>query len=128
MTPSSLQTLFLDGYPPFQVASPRGWQNDPKENPLSWDYAHSLAWICPICLKQWAVLHFEGDPETTPRAAYCAKCQPLPEIAQFRGRVCIPGSIFGSGTYNIDLPLLEVLPEPLLRREFELTLRQMEVE
>ena len=120
----SLQTLFLDGFPPFRVERPRGWQAD--EDSLGWDFAHSKALICPICLKQWAILHFEEDREHHIEGAYCERCLPSLEDSSRRGRVCIPGSIFGSGTYFIDRPLLAVLPEPLLRREVALTFRQME--
>lgn len=113
------QTLFISGLPPIQVQRPRAWTYDESE-PKGYSYAHSLALVCPKCLAQWAVLSF-AEPDHHVQGMWCSRCTPADPT--FHPGM-IPGSILG--TYNIDYPLLEALPEALLRREFELHLKEYE--
>lgn len=101
------QTLFLNGFPPFEVERERSWQAD---DPSAWNYSHSLALICPKCLSQWAILAFEGDEVIHPQGAFCQQ--------HGDGRIFLR---LGA----IDQPLLSVLPEALLRREFHLTMKEL---
>ncbi len=103
------QTLFISGYPPFEVERERSWAAREAE---LWSFAHSEVRVCPTCLTQWAVLSF-GERDHHIQGAYCEK--------HGDGRLLHE---FGS----IDLPLLEVLPTPLLEREFRLTLKRIENE
>lgn len=108
--PRGVQTLFINGFPPFEVERWRSWKPDPDED--GWNYAHSYTLICPRCQQQWAILAFAGDEDLHIQGAYCDR--------------------HGGGTlfwdWHFDRELLRVLPEPLLRREFTLTMRQMGVE
>lgn len=107
MTPS-IQTVFISGFPPARLERQRSWSS-------LWDaegygYAHSQALICPRCLKQWALLQFSEDTETHPQGQYC--------------------ELHGGGTlfwdWHFDPELLKALPEALLKREFDLTLKQLQ--
>lgn len=75
---------------------------------------------CPKCLKQWAHLQFEKDQYLYPVGAFCEACGIVKEGMP-------PGSIliwYGYGC-NIDVALLETLPEALLKREFEIHLKEI---
>lgn len=102
----SRQTIFVDGYPPYIVERDRSWPSSWAAD--AWMWAHSMALICPRCLKQWAILHFEGDENIHPQGAFCEE--------HGDGRLLLR---YGSP----DKPLLAALPPDLLRREFELAIR-----
>lgn len=76
--------------------------------------------ICPICLKTWARLTLDGidfhEARTAPCQAHSAACHPdLRPVA---------GSLLDNPTINgYDSVMLDVLPEQLLRREFDLHLK-----
>lgn len=115
----TLQTIFISGLPLVQIERERSWTFDERE-PRGYQYAHSVALICPRCLTKWAVLSF-GDAEHHVQGAWCARC--LPADPGFHPGT-VPGSILGGWIF--DQPLLEALPEHLLRREFELHLKEYE--
>lgn len=85
----------------------------------------SRALVCPHCLVTWAILPVDGQPICRLEPVSCTKCN-VTEIdfrfAHLRSR--IPGSLIDYSLANgIDWGLLDVMPETLLRRECELTLR-----
>ena len=104
------QRIFVPGVGVWEVSRYRSWVATP---PDGYHYVHSESLVCPRCLKVWAVLHFQGDGDPKVQGAYCAE--------HGDGRLL---SIYGP----LDVYLLEALPEPLLRREFELTLKYLERE
>lgn len=113
------QTIAILSLPPFEVQREWSWVSTP---PDGWSIARSYAYICPVCLKQWAVTLLEGDQEYVIQAAYCERHHP----ANWNPTWCVPGSILvGHGDY-LDWPLLDVLPEELLRREFNLAMKEIE--
>ena len=107
----STQTILLDGFPPTELFRERSWPSE--YSPEAWNYANSLALICPRCLRQWAVLAFAGDLDIHPQGAYCE--------AHGDGRLLL-------ALGPVDWPLLSALPEALARREFYLTLQYLEKE
>lgn len=113
------QTLLVEGKV-FSVERERSWPSEWD----GWGYAHSQALICPKCLKQWAVLAFEGDEFIIPQGAYCSSHEGKEKW--FWNRPRVSGSLFP--VYSLDLPLLNALPEELLKRELLLTLKRMEKE
>lgn len=124
------QRLLVEGSV-FYIERPRSWPSEFTEDTPpelgGWNYAFSLAFICPRCLTRWAVLSFEGEEELHIQGHWCAKHRPERAHNLWNSnRPYVPGSLFP--TYVIDRPLLAVLPKPLLRREFELTMKRMEME
>lgn len=84
--------------------------------------------VCPYCGRTWATLSWQDLPpgEFAPREVRGFPCE---SCSCFEPRCLHPdlrpvgGSLLDNptvGGYNV--ALLEALPEPLLRREFELTL------
>lgn len=95
---------------------PFAWQ----EGKGGWP-ACSRAFICPFCLDQWATLRIlqSGDPFSL-SAVSCTLCA-HPTVLH-----PIPGSLLDiPGTGAVDCGLLSALPESLLRREFNLTLKAL---
>lgn len=105
--PPSKQTIFLDGKA-WEIFRERSWS--PTE-PNSYAFAHSVALICPRCLRQWAIMAFEEDEDTSPTPEYC--------LAHGGGSLFLR---YGS----LDLPLLRALPEELLKRELLLHINRLE--
>lgn len=78
--------------------------------------------VCPLCCQPWARLTAEGCPAHEPRMVSCTDCQWHHPGYEFLHPV--PGSLIDNPTIGgVDWPLLDVLPEVLLRREFLLTLK-----
>lgn len=115
------QRLLVEGAP-YEIDRPRSWPSEFADD--SWMFAASVALICPRCLRMWAVLAFEGDADIRPEGAYCRRH--IPRDLWFSNRPRVPGSILTG--YSWDRPLLAALPEPLLRREFELHLQRLEMD
>jgi len=91
-------------------------------------WAHSEVFICPACRVLWASLHFEADPLVWPTGAFCERCEP-PDEPHYRRWHPVPGSLLQSvGWGIIDTGLLSILPEPLVRREFFLTINREGIE
>lgn len=103
------QTLLIEGSI-FTIERARSWPSEYSDD--AYNYAHSLALICPRCLERWAVMAFEGDNDLHPQGAYCAN--------HGDGRLLLN---FGP----IDIPLLLALPLELLKRELLLTLKRLEI-
>lgn len=119
------QTLLVEGQL-YHVERERSWPSE-FEDSDGWNWAHSLVYVCPRCLKQWAVLHFPEDRDIHVHGVWCQRHRPEREHNLWQAdRVYVPGSLFP--LYVVDRPLLRVLPTPLLKREFELHLRRMEME
>lgn len=87
---------------------------------------YSRCFVCPFCVRVWANIS-KGDSLAAatqdwhrPEGVPCELCESVEHH--------IAGSILEySITFNgLDLDLLDALPEPLLRREFELTLKAFE--
>jgi hypothetical protein len=100
----------------WQIQREPAWQNQEG----GWHEAQSWALFCPGCHKIWAWTVFEGDSLIYPGTAFCEECPSNePEL--------VSGSLFlWHGC--IDAALLAALPEPLLRREFMLHLKQLDKE
>lgn len=85
--------------------------------------ARSHCLFCPKCERVWAHLRLIGQDGkhaacTWPVAQSCAQCQVITPWLP------VPGSLLvEEGWGVIDLELLWALPEPLLRREFDLHLK-----
>jgi hypothetical protein len=78
---------------------------------------YSRALICPYCLRCWAQLRVTTQDYFSLEPVSCLQCNRSTELNP------IPGSLLDSQICNgIDWGLIDVLPEPLLRREFNLTL------
>lgn len=105
-----LQTILLEEKV-YDLERSRSWGSEFSDD--AYNYSHSLALICPKCLKQWCVMAFQGDEHIHPQGAFCAE--------HGDGRLLLE---YGP----IDLPLLRSLPEELLRRELLLTLDRLEAE
>lgn len=75
--------------------------------------------ICPFCLIPWCRISFAPDDFHDPVAVQCdlAICQHSYKTHKF------PGSLLDDNICGVDWGLLARLPEPLLRRECELTLK-----
>lgn len=103
------QTILLEGRV-WEIERERSWS---PFQPDSYSFAHSHALICPVrnCLKQWAVMAFEGDETIAPTPQRC--------------RTHGGGSLFVNYG-SLDEPLLNALPEELLKRELEVNLDLME--
>jgi hypothetical protein len=95
---------------------------DDHEHVIEGSYAtyfqyHSSAQVCPVCLRLWAKVHVEGTTwfyiETYP-------CENCPWPWKNSG---IPGSLLASDEARGPLPLLDVLPRPLVEREFRVHLK-----
>ena len=75
--------------------------------------------VCPACQRSWASLAYtDRRAWLYPYPAFCRDC-PFEDW-----RKGVPGSVllnYGLG-HTLDTELLERLPEPLLRREFDLHL------
>ena len=79
-------------------------------------YSHIL--YCPRCCKQWAALYFPDEKDCWPRGQFCADCGVVGDWNPIAGSLLVE-----EGYGVIDESLLAALPIPLLRREFELTLK-----
>lgn len=118
------QRLLVEGSL-YEVERERSWPSEFGGG--GWQFAQSVAFVCPVCLKQWAVLHFHQDREIFVQSSYCRQHTPEERHRLWKAdRPYVPGSLFPN--YVIDRPLLAALPRPLLKREFELHLRRMEME
>lgn len=116
-------SIFLPGVGRWTVERARSW---PAELGEGWSFSHSSCYICPRCLKQWAFLAFEGDEILHIQPQFCERCPPTAGSKWFADRPVVPGSLLWG--YCLDRPLLESLPPELVRREFQLTLKRMEIE
>jgi hypothetical protein len=89
-------------------------------------YRENRAYICPGCLKTWAKflnranhqVHYQLSPMV---------CEDCPSLASPIIQP-VPGSLISdwTGCGGYDYEMLAALPEALLRREFELTMRACE--
>lgn len=88
----------------------------PGEPPGYLAKSHCL--FCPRCQRLWATLAIQGEFLIWPVAQTCSECQISDEWMP------VPGSLLAEEGFGvIDLELLWALPEPLLRREFDLHLK-----
>lgn len=85
---------------------------------------YSRCFVCPKCITVWGVLLNIGGLGIVSRAEVvsCEQCDWRDGVD-----VEIPGSIlyYSIPVSGVDWQLLEALPEPLLRREFDLTLKAL---
>lgn len=104
----------------FQVWRRHAWPAEPN----GWHQAHSYCLVCPGCLRVWAEVRLDSDPWCYAVPGFCEECQSPPETHWLLG---VKGSILlEEGLGNVDLPLLDALPEELLRREFRIHLQALE--
>jgi hypothetical protein len=93
--------------------------------------------VCPMCFRLWCQMKWlppEGITELHPKfephavqATICADCFRFWPQHLHPDLNPVGGSLLDSSTMNgYDVGLLQALPEPLLRREFELTLSSYE--
>lgn len=84
--------------------------------------ARSRVLVCPLCRTVWAELHVEGSNAYEAYTVSCSLCQWHHQGYEFLHPV--PGSLLDNPTVGgVDWPMLDSLPEALLRRELELTLK-----
>lgn len=121
------QLVAVAGFPLYTIERSFSWQ---EEGMPGWSFTYSRVLVCPRCLKQWAHLAFQNSEPggglplgcLEPTGVFCGDCGPGRE-----GKVA--GSLLDAPySSGVDLPLLYALPEPLLRREFELHLKHYERE
>src|SRR5437660_6801687 len=89
-------------------------------DPTSQGYpVYPRAFVCPWCLARWATI---GEP---PFAIEATPCQYCPATGH-----PVPGSLLDNFTFGelVDWELLDLLPASLLRREFDLHIRQLDTE
>jgi hypothetical protein len=111
---------------PYYVWFKDAYSGEPfKRSPWSWRFGvggwpvKSKVLICPFCFEVWARCSFAPDDFHTPVAVQCSNCE-----FSYKHESQVPGSILDDSFCNgIDWGLLARLPEALLRREFELTLK-----
>jgi hypothetical protein len=111
------QTLFLPGIGTWTLTCARYWTLDG----VGYRTGPRGAYVCPKCLKIWAVRKWTQDSAPGVFPAFCENCPTggtSPEIE-------VPGSLFPP--FYLDPPLLEVLPLPLLEREVRLTMKRLEM-
>lgn len=96
------------------------WQVE--REPFSWREGeggwpvYSRALVCPWCLRVWATLEVFGQTGFVIDSSPCEDCPQWHDLP--------PGSLLASQVCNgVDWGLITEMPEALLRREFELTLR-----
>ena len=78
--------------------------------------------VCPVCKKIWAELSLETGEYKLFHEARSIPCEKHPEACHPDLRP-VAGSLLDNPTANgYDTGLLEALPEPLLEREFRLTM------
>ena len=93
--------------------------------------------VCPLCFRLWCQMKWippEGVTELRPKFEYhevrgllCADCSLYWPQHLHPDLNPVGGSLLDNSTINgYDVGLLDALPEPLLRREFELTLKSYE--
>jgi len=82
---------------------------------------YSRALFCPICRRVWGEIIEDTkiEPVCVPQMVGCTLCNWTDPQHPVAGSI-LDYNITASG---VDLDLLDVLPEPLLRREFLLTLK-----
>jgi hypothetical protein len=83
---------------------------------------YSVSLFCPICCKVWGGINVEGDKVLFPHTVSCVECNWADGLCPVPGSVLV-NNIFSSG---IDWELLDLLPDWLVKREFELTLDSQE--
>lgn len=85
---------------------------------------YSSAKFCPWCHSAWALVTLGSDRHAYPDTVPCEDC-----VWDSPHKWGVPGSLLERGVnYNLDWNLLDHLPEALLRRELELTIRELEKE
>lgn len=101
----------------FLRQSPAGVSTfDPGSQPLMRWRRSSLAWFCPFCGDVWArALLTDSTEKLSAFEVFTVSCEQHPDYWN------IPGSLLSRGLEG----LLEVLPEVLLKRELELSLRNI---
>lgn len=83
---------------------------------------YSSLLVCPICCETWARISIEDSRVYEPRMVSCVKCKWWHKGHEHLHPV--PGSLIDNWTCGgVDWPMLDSMPEGLLRRELELTLR-----
>lgn len=90
---------------------------------LGWP-VYSTAFVCPFCLRLWCVITNEekADPYHI-QGASCRECPPGHWILNPVSGSILDNSTFSSGP---DIDLFEALPEPLLKREYDLHIQHFE--
>lgn len=84
--------------------------------------AYSRVMFCPVCLTLWAKLTIEGHRIYAPEMVSCTACDWKSDEHP------VPGSLidYDLTVSGIDVELLYTLPQDLLEREFQLTLKAAE--
>lgn len=114
--------LFHSGYTGvFYPDSCMSWECE-REDYVRGCPVYSAILVCPICFDVWARLDMDGQPFHEARSA---PCHVHPEACHPDLRP-VAGSLLDNCTCNgYDYELLAALPEPLLRREFSLTMSSL---
>lgn len=112
------QTIRLRGW---FMAPDKVWEIERPDHYQGWP-VHSQAFVCPQCLWVWGTL---GEAPFEVKTAPCAMHQHSSHPILYP----VAGSILDNGTFlGPDLDLLEALPLELKQREFDLHIRQMEID
>lgn len=113
----SKMLLAVEGFPLYEIFRSFSWRSESG----GWTATRSSILVCPSCTRSWAHLKFEGEAYLYAEAAFCERC---PRPADLWQSFPPAGSILTWHGYgcNIDSALVDVLPEPLLKREFLLHL------
>ena len=106
------QSVYLNGEFLFSLARPYA-----ELSPWGGYFvSSSKAYICPVCLKTWAVLPVEGVDVFQVQGAPCER-HPLEELSIHP----VAGSLIPAwGLDSIDETFIDAMPQKWLRREFEL--------
>lgn len=115
----------IEVYPGFFDSSRTGFICEFERDKFTWSEGRggypvvSKAIVCPICLQVWARM-----PIISNSIFYSLEGISCINCGRSTWRNPVPGSLLDSTmTNDIDWSLIELLPEPLLRREFLLHLK-----
>lgn len=109
-----IQRISISGGPLYEIDRSRSWGSED----VGYHVAQSACLVCPRCTMVWAHLDLGG--ELWPQGVFCASCGGFDRLSP------VAGSIIQQVSYlAFDEPLLEALPEDLLRREFDLHLAEV---
>ena len=104
------QKVFINNSLLCTVLRPYSWQH--HDQLPGWHVGHSYAWICPKCLRNWALAPMEREESFVILPLPCAPCG--------------GGMLFHRwGAYVFDSALLDFAPHELLFRELSLNLLEL---
>ena len=104
------QKIFIGNSLLCTIERPYSWQH--HDQLPGWNVGHSYAWVCPQCLRNWALAPMERETTFV--------------ILPLRCPSCGGGALFHRwGKYVFDSALLDFAPHELLYRELSYALQDL---